>query len=267
MIKRTAKMPRQSSNQEEKLSRTLEKLVRGPMLKSIIQDQVKQFITDRSLKPGDLLPPEGQLADDLGVSRGSVREAIKSLESLGIVESRHGDGVRVREFNFDAIFGFLSYGLVFDPTKAAEILQIREWLEGAAMASAATSVSEAELDQIEVLLAVWEKKAAAGEPTSEEDRSFHRMLYASLGNSSLLSLIDIFWVVYNALPAQTVGQDDQPLMTVQAHRDLLAAVRQRNPALAQRRMTEHFRAIELRFGEAIKLSKAGAEAAASGVQA
>lgn len=94
------------------------------------------------------------------------------------------------------------------------------------------------------------------------------MLYASLGNSSLLSLIDIFWVVYNALPAQTVGQDDQPLMTVQARRDLLAAVRQRNPALAQRRtMTEHFRAIELRFGEAIKLSKAGAEAAASRVQA
>ncbi len=55
------------------------------------------------------------MATDLGVSRGSVREAIKALESLGIVEVRHGDGVRVRAFNFDSTFDLLSYGLVFDP--------------------------------------------------------------------------------------------------------------------------------------------------------
>ena len=63
---------------------------------------------------------EGQLAADLGVSRGSVREAIKALESLGIVEVRHGDGVRVRAFNFDSTFDLLSYGLVFDPARIKE---------------------------------------------------------------------------------------------------------------------------------------------------
>jgi DNA-binding FadR family transcriptional regulator len=225
------------------------------MLTRVIQDQVKRFITERRLGPGDLLPPEGQLADDLGVSRGSVREAIKSLESLGIVEVRHGDGVRVREFNFDSILDFLSYGLVFQPTRAVEILQIREWLEGAAVATVANSISEAELDQVDALLAAWEKNAAAGEPTAQEDRSFHRMLYASLGNASLLSLIDIFWVVYHALPAQTVGQDTEPLKTVQTHRDLVAALRQRDPALARQRMTEHFRNIEIRFGQAIEPSR------------
>lgn len=236
----------------------MEKLSRGPVLKRVIEDQVKQFITDRDLAPGDLLPPEGQLAEDLGVSRGSVREAIKSLESLGIVEVRHGDGVRVREFNFDSILDFLTYGLVFQPARAAEILQIREWLEFAAVAEAAQSITEAELDQIEALLAVWETKAAAGEPTSHEDRNFHRLLYASLGNASLLSLIDIFWVVYNALPTQTVGQDAQPLATVQAHRDLLAALRRRDPVLAQKRMSDHFRNIEFRFGRAMASSRGGA---------
>jgi DNA-binding FadR family transcriptional regulator len=234
----------------------MEKLIRQPMLKRVIQDQVKQFITDRALGPGDLLPPEGQLADGLGVSRGSVREAIKSLESLGIVEVRHGDGVRVREFNFDSILDFLSYGLLFQPAKAAEILQIREWLEAAAVAEAAKSITDDELDQIEALLVVWEAKAAAREPTSQEDRSFHRLLYASLGNASLLSLIDIFWVVYNALPAQTVGQDPDPLATVKAHRELLAALRRRDPALAQRRMGEHFRNIEVRFDRVVELSRA-----------
>ena len=110
----------------------MEKLSRGPVLNRVIQDQIKQYITDNRLGAGDLLPPEGQLATDLGVSRGSVREAVKALESLGIVEVRHGDGVRVRAFNFDSVFDLLSYGLVFDPVRAAEVLQIRVWLEVAA---------------------------------------------------------------------------------------------------------------------------------------
>lgn len=229
----------------------MEKLTRGPMLKRAIQDQIKQFITDRKLGPGDLLPPEGQLADDLGVSRGSVREAIKSLESLGIVEVRQGDGVRVRPFNFDSIFDFLSYGLVFQPEKATEILQIREWLEGSAVAAAAQTITAAELDEIEALLDTWEKKAALREQTSEQDRGFHRLLYTALGNGSLLSLIDIFWVVYNTLPRQTIGEDANPLATVQAHRDLLAAVRARDSALAQVRMRDHFRNIEIRLDRVI----------------
>ena len=177
------------------------------MLKRLIQDEIKKFITDKSLRPGDLLPPQGQLAEDLGVSRGSVREAIKSLESLGIVESRHGQCVRVREFNFDSIRGFLSYGLLFQPSRASEILQIREWLEESAVALVTEVISDEALDQIESLLVVWEKKAAAGESVAEEDRCFHRSPYAPLGNASLLSLIDIFWVVYHALAARSVRQE------------------------------------------------------------
>jgi len=225
----------------------MEKLAREPVLKRVIQDEVKKFITDKNLRPGDLLPPEGQLALNLGVSRGSVREAVKSLESLGIVESRHGEGVRVREFNFDSILDFLSYGLLFQPSRAAEILQIREWLEESAVALATEVISTEELDQIEALLAVWQVKAAAGEPTSEEDRRFHRLLYAPLGNSSLLSLIDIFWVVYNALPVKALPQDGNPLLTVQAHRDLFDAVRCRDAVLARQRLSQHFRNIEQRF--------------------
>lgn len=225
----------------------MQKLTRGPMLKRVIQDEIKKYITDRNLRPGDLLPPEGQLAEFLGVSRGSVREAVKSLESLGIVESVHGEGVRVREFNFDSILDFLSYGLVFQPSRASEILQVREWLEESAIALVTDVISDAELDQIEKLLARWQTKTAAGESISEEDRSFHRMLYAPLGNGSLLSLIDIFWVVYNALAVKAVPQDEDPLLTVRAHRELFEAVRSRDPVLARERMRTHFRNIEARF--------------------
>ncbi len=112
------------------------RVLRTPALSRAIQDQIKQYITERRLRPGDALPPETQLAADLGVSRGSVREAIKALESLGIVEVRHGNGIFVREFNFDSVLELLSYGLVFDRSKITEILQIRKWLEAAAIGEA-----------------------------------------------------------------------------------------------------------------------------------
>lgn len=102
----------------------MEKLTRGPLLNRVIQDQIKQYIMDNRLGSGDLAAAGGPACRGSGVSRGLVREAIKALESLGIVEVRHGDGVRVRAFNFDSTFDLLSYGLIFDPTCVTEILQI-----------------------------------------------------------------------------------------------------------------------------------------------
>ena len=76
----------------------MEKLNRQPILTRAIQEQIKRYVTQEALVPGDPLPSEIQLAVTLGVSRGSVREAIKALESLGIVEVRRGNGIFVREF-------------------------------------------------------------------------------------------------------------------------------------------------------------------------
>jgi DNA-binding FadR family transcriptional regulator len=245
----------------------VQRLERPPVLKSLIQDKLKRFITEQRLAPGDLLPPEGRLADDLGVSRGSVREAVKSLESLGVVEVRHGDGVRVREFNFDSTLGFLSWGLEFQPAKAAEILQIRKWLEGAAIAEAAERLSAADIAAIEDVLDDWQAKIGAGQSTALEDRRFHRLLYAPLGNGSLLSLIDIFWVVYNRLPARTVGHDADPAATLQAHRDLLNALKRRDPTLARKRMEGHFRNVETRIGRAVSSARGAGRPSAPSARA
>ncbi len=237
----------------------MDKLARGPMLNRAIQDWIKQYITENRLGAGDLLPPEGQLATDLGVSRGSVRESIKALESLGIVEVRHGDGVRVRAFNLDSIFELLSYGLAFDPVKAAELLQIRIWLEVAALADSVGRITDADLDQIAALLDHWEEKVGRGADASADDRNFHRLLYRPLDNESLSGLIDIFWVIYHLLPADSIGIDPQPLATVQAHRELLDAVRARDVALATQRMREHFHNLEARMARVVQLSSAGTE--------
>lgn len=223
---------------------------RGPALNRAIQDYIKRTITENRMQPGDMLPPEGQIAQELGVSRGSVREAIKALESLGIVEVRHGNGVFVRAFNFDSFLAFLSYGLAFDHSRIAEILQIRKWLELAAIGEAIQRITPGEIAQIAALLERWREKAAAGQPTSDEDRAFHRMLYGSLGNQSLNALLDTFWLVFHAVPVRSITTDLQPTTTLQDHCEILEALRQRDAALARQRIQDHFRGLEERLARA-----------------
>jgi DNA-binding FadR family transcriptional regulator len=162
----------------------------------------------------------------------------------------NGNGVFVREFNFDSVLELLSYGLVFDRSKIAEILQIRKWLAIAAIGKTIHRISEAETGQIEEVLTRWEKKAAAGKPTAEEDRAFHRLLYEPLGNQALISLLDTFWLVFHGVPVRAITTDMQPTTTVQDHRDILDAVRSRDPVLARQRIQDHFRNLESRIARA-----------------
>src|SRR5688500_1711329 len=101
---------------------------RGRLFEST-QHAIRSYILQHQLKPNDALPNEGQLAVELGVSRTSVREAVKALESLGVLESRSGVGLRVRAFSLAPLIENMGYGIELDPTSLAELLQVRHHLE------------------------------------------------------------------------------------------------------------------------------------------
>ena len=228
----------------------VQKLASSSDLTHAIQREIRDHIIQNGLHPGDLLPPEGQPANDLRVSQGSVREAVKALESLGILDVRHGTGVIVREFNFDSVFDLLTHGLVFDPAHIGEILQIRKWLEAMAIDEVVADVAGEQIDAIEVVLKQWEHLASTGEPTSPFDRSFHRMLCEVVGNRSLIALLDVFWGAFHAVPVRSVYTDMRPSTTVQDHWCILRAVRRRDAAEARTCVLDHFRYIEQRPAEA-----------------
>ncbi len=228
--------------------------LRGPALNKAVQDRVKDYITANRLAAGDSLPPETQLATDLGISRGSMREAIKALESLGIVEVRHGAGVFVRAFNFDSILDLLTFGFSFDPSRINEILQIRKWLETAAIVEVCEQITDDDIRAIEQVLSQWDKRITAGEPTAEEDRAFHQILYRVLSNQSLIALIDIFWVVYHSVRTTQVTRDAHPATTIQEHRDILNAVKKHDASRARQCVNDHFRGIEERMRRAAGIS-------------
>ena len=93
------------------------------------QEQLKEFIRHRNLVAGDPLPPEATLAGELGMSRLSLREATKSLESLGVLEARQGEGIFVRAFSFEPILDNLPYGLFVYGKSLRDLFQVRLGLE------------------------------------------------------------------------------------------------------------------------------------------
>ena len=89
-------------------------LQRPPSLPETVQTAIRNFIADNNLRTGDALPPETQLTKQLGVSRNAIREAVKSLEMVGIVEVRRGSGLFVGDFSLDPLLDNLPYGLMSD---------------------------------------------------------------------------------------------------------------------------------------------------------
>lgn len=213
--------------------------LRGPALYTSIRDYIKDYILKHDLKPGDSLPPEGQLVEELGVGRSSVREAVKSLQSVGIVDVRQGNGLYVRELNFDPMLETFLFGMKFDPRTLAELLQIRIWLEVAVIGDAVEHITAEEVGRLEELLTEWDQRIAAGEEYSDLDESFHAIIYGVLDNQSLMKLFSVFWVSFTSLESD-ITRDADPENVVASHRVIVDAIKAKDASRVRRELLKHF---------------------------
>ncbi|MGW0843288.1 FadR/GntR family transcriptional regulator [Streptomyces sp. NPDC002787] len=220
-----------------------------------IQHEVMQLILDRKLQAGAPLPTETELMEDLGASRNSVREALKALQALDIVDIRHGYGTYVGEASLTPLVDGLTFRTLARPdgdsAALAEILQVREVLEDGLVRRVAGTLTEEELDGLAAVVDRMEAAGRAGEPVAELDREFHELLYASLGNALIPQLLGAFWTVFLRVAGARGWTDDPtPELTVRRHRDIVAALRAHDVEGAQRAMADHFRGIESRSAQA-----------------
>ncbi|GHH86963.1 transcriptional regulator [Streptomyces sulfonofaciens] len=223
-------------------------------MNSQIQREVTQLILDRKLKPGAPLPTETELMEDLGVSRNSVREALKALQALDIVEIRHGYGTYVGQASLTPLVDGLTFrtlSLLGDDAHAlGEILQVREVLEEGLIRRIAPSLTERDLDALEEIVVRMEAAGRENQPFPELDREFHERLYRALGNELVPQLLGAFWNVFHRVAGvRGWTEDPAPEVTVRRHRDILTALRARDVEGAQRAMADHFRGIEARAAQ------------------
>src|SRR5271166_3477814 len=154
-----------------------------------VAKQLERRIT-QELKPGDLLPPERQLVQMLGVSRGSVRDAIRSLELMGLIEPRQGVGTVV--CGPGASPGNpLANALLEKRKLVAELLDVRKMIEPPLTGRAAVHSSTDEISHLEEILARQEAKVREGELGIEEDSEFHYSIALASGNSVVLRVVDV----------------------------------------------------------------------------
>ncbi|MEI6876960.1 MAG: FCD domain-containing protein [Spirochaetota bacterium] len=209
-----------------------------------VRDYVVQFILDNGLQAGDALPPETQLAEVLGVGRSSIREAVKYLQSLGIVEVRHGTGLFVRESNFDPLREIVGYVIRFSTRGLAELGEIRFLLERAAIEEVVSLIGPEDIRRLEDILESWKRADQKNEPCDNLDNEFHQVLYSPLKNNMLIMLLKEFWTAFEQLDDPALHEDKPAGEELADHRSILEAVKAGDPELSRQLLTKHFRHLQ-----------------------
>jgi GntR family transcriptional repressor for pyruvate dehydrogenase complex len=153
-------------------------------------EKIKGMILSGDVAPGEKLPPESELAERLGVSRSSLREAVRALAVLNVVEAKQGDGTYVTSLTPKVLLDSIGFGieLVSDPS-LLEVFQVRRFLETVATAAAAISISDEELAALRDCMARMDR-AESVEELVPADEEFHHIVAGATRNSVLIALMD-----------------------------------------------------------------------------
>ncbi len=208
-------------------------------------EKIKAMIVSGTLRAGDRLPKEADLAADLGLSRSSLREAVKALSLVNILDVRRGDGTYVTSLEPPVLLEVLSFIVDFHrDTSVLEFLQVRRILEPAATAMAAERITPEDSDGLRKLL-----DSPGPAPDAEElvanDLEFHRRIAACSGNSVLYSLLEtLSRPTTRARVWRGLTQPDAIARTLAEHRAILDALTSHDPEVARSWSTVHIASVE-----------------------
>ena len=208
-------------------------------------DGIRELIASGEFRPGAKLPKENELALRLGVSRNSLREAVRALELVGVVEARQGDGTYVTSLDPSLLLDVISYAIDFSDEEAMlQLLEIRRLLEPGATALAAARAGDDDLEEIGRALEAMESSTDA-EGLLEADTAFHAAIAHASGNPALAALLGnlagtTFRARINRAYADARAVDD----TRHEHRRIYQALVARDPDLARAASAYHVGGVE-----------------------
>jgi DNA-binding FadR family transcriptional regulator len=228
-------------------------------------ERIKSMIVSGELRPGDRLPKEADLAVRLGLSRSSLREAVRALSLIRVLDVRHGDGTYVTSLRPEALLETVGFLLDFHGDDSVlHLLVVRRILEPAATAMAARTMTDSEIESLGELIAVTGETPAHDDVDGlneliAADLEFHRRIAAGSGNPVLASLIESLSApTLRARVWRGLTQEDAVLRTVEQHQAIYQALAAREPELAQAWATVHIAGVEEWLRRALGPSGEGA---------
>ena len=219
----------------------------APLTEAAIE-QMRMLITSGQLVPGQRLPPEAELAESLGTSRSTVREAVRALVTARVLDVRRGDGTFVTSLRPELLLaGIGAAADLLQHGFTLELLQVRRILEPAATAMAASLITDATLDQLDACLDQM-SIAPSHEELVQYDEEFHHLVATSSGNATLASMLDgVSSRTTRGRAWRGVIESGATERTISEHAGILAALRARDPRLAEAAALLHVSTTETWF--------------------
>jgi GntR family transcriptional repressor for pyruvate dehydrogenase complex len=208
-----------------------------------VAQQIERLIL-KKLRPGDKLPSERELAEMLHVSRSSIRDAIRGLELMGLVEPRQGAGTIVREVSSELVTNPFASALKRRRELVSELLDFRKMLEPPLAARAATHASADEISEMEDILRRQEQKQVKGEAAVAEDAEFHYSVALASGNSVVLKVLDILMDLLRDTRERSLQVDGRAQKSLAGHRRIMAAIKHHDAEAAKAAMRRHIEDVE-----------------------
>lgn len=207
--------------------------------------QIKNMIVSGRLKPGDRLLPEKELSEELGVSRNSLREAIKALVVFRVLDVRQGDGTYVTSLEPDILLEAVSFVVdLHDDASILDLFAVRRILEPAAAAEATLKITPEALAELHKLMHQIDESSSI-ELLVEHDLAFHHQIVAAAGNGYLTSLLDsLSSSTVRARVWRGLTQDNAIERTLSEHKAILAAIEAKDTELAKALTTVHVSGVE-----------------------
>jgi GntR family transcriptional repressor for pyruvate dehydrogenase complex len=213
--------------------------IRKTRLAEEIADRIRALILDGTHPPGRPLPGERDLAKRFGVSRGSVRDAFRVLETIGLIETRHGQGTFPRELDVDRLVVPLASVLTHSGDLQDELLDVRRMFEPAVARVAALRATPDDLAALERIVEAQRRKSKGGRSTIAEDTAFHAALARATRNRVLERLMETLNALLVESRAMTLKKKGRPERSIRGHENVVAALRRGDADGAARAMHAH----------------------------
>jgi GntR family transcriptional repressor for pyruvate dehydrogenase complex len=219
-----------------------------PIKKSVIAEEIStqllEMIRDKRLQPGQKLPPERELASQLNVSRPSLREALRALSIMNIIEVRQGDGTYVSSLEPEKLVEHLDFVFDLDDSTFLELIQARKIVESGIAALAAQRITPQEISLLEELQERSKKTVDDMASFLDVDLQLHAIITGAAGNPFLERFQSSISRLSLASRSRTAAIDSVRRQTVKDHQNIISALKMRDSEKASRAMLEHLSNVE-----------------------
>jgi GntR family transcriptional repressor for pyruvate dehydrogenase complex len=223
---------------------------RGSAVSDIARQLLGQLLSGQ-LAPGTRLPSERQLAQAMGVGRSAVREALKALDVLGILDVRTGDGTYIKQTSSDLLPDAVEWGLMLGQPRTQDLVEARRHIEALTARLATERASEAQLTELSERMAAM--RAAKSVPKFvEADIAFHLTLADAAGNTVLANVLSSVRALLRVWIRRAIEQAGETAGTCDEHQRVLDAVLAKDPDKAAEAMAAHMDSASSRLAASLR---------------